>query len=111
MTIATLVNIAAHLPAMAELQPDALAIAVPKRRAGMERITYHFLTFRQLHQECDRLAHGLKAIGIGRELRTALMVPPGLEFFALTFPLFKLGPIPVMIDPAIALRHLVQCFP
>jgi acyl-CoA synthetase (AMP-forming)/AMP-acid ligase II len=109
MTNADIVNIAAHLPAMAERQPDALAIAVPQRRVGMERITHRFLTFRQLNQECDRLAYGLETIGIRRGLRTVLMVPPGLEFFALVFALFKLGAVPVMIDPGMGLRNLGQC--
>ena len=27
------------------------------------------------------------------------MVPPGPEFFALTFALFKVGAVPVLIDP------------
>lgn len=109
MSNPTQVNIATHLRAMAELQPEALAIAVPQRRAGRGRITYRYLTFRQLNQECDRLAHGLEAIGILRGLRTALMVPPGLEFFALTFALFKLGAIPVMVDPGMGIRNLKQC--
>jgi acyl-CoA synthetase (AMP-forming)/AMP-acid ligase II len=67
------------------------------------------LTFRQLNQESDLLARGLEAIGIGRGIRTALMVPPGMEFFTLTFALFKGGAIPVMIDPGIGLKNLKRC--
>jgi olefin beta-lactone synthetase len=103
MTDTSFVNIAAHLPDMAHRQPATSAIMVPSRRG------LHQLTYRQLNQECDRLAHGLETIGIGRGVRTVLMTPPSPEFFALTFALFKIGAIPVMIDPGIGLENLRQC--
>lgn len=109
MTIANLVNIAAHLPVMAERQPDTLALAVPCRRGNFGRLKYRTFTFRELNQESDRLALGLEAIGIRRNVRTVLMVPPGLEFFALTFALFKIGAVPVMIDPGIGMKNVKQC--
>ena len=37
------------------------------------------------------------------------MVNPSLEFFALTFALFKLGAVPVLVDPGMGVRHLGQC--
>jgi acyl-CoA synthetase (AMP-forming)/AMP-acid ligase II len=39
-------------------------------------------------------------------MRVALMVPPSLDFFALTFALFKMGAVPVLIDPGIGLPNL-----
>jgi acyl-CoA synthetase (AMP-forming)/AMP-acid ligase II len=42
-------------------------------------------------------------------MRTALMVPPGLDFFTLTFALFKAGAVPVLIDPGIGVRDLGGC--
>jgi len=103
MTDTSFVNIAAHLPAMAQRHPETSAIMVPGRR-GFQQLTY-----RQLNEECDRLAHGLETIGIGRGMRTVLMTPPSPEFFALTFALFKIGAIPVMIDPGMGLGNLGQC--
>ena len=49
------------------------------------------LTFAELNAESDAIAHGLAAAGISRGTRTALMVPPSPDFFALTFALFKVG--------------------
>jgi acyl-CoA synthetase (AMP-forming)/AMP-acid ligase II len=42
-------------------------------------------------------------------MRTVLMVKPSLEFFALTFALFKAGIVPVMIDPGLGVRQLKTC--
>ncbi len=103
MTDTSFVNIAAHLPAMAQAQPKTSAIIVPGHQ-GFHQLTYH-----QLNQECDRLARGLEIIGIGRGVRAVLMTPPSPEFFALTFALFKIGAIPAMIDPGMGLRNLRQC--
>lgn len=96
-----IVNIAAHLPEMACRRPDAPAIIFPKKNRR--------LSFRELDAMSDRIAHGLVAYGIGRGVRTALMVTPGPEFFALTFALFKVGAVPVLIDPGLGVKNLKKC--
>ncbi len=95
----TTLNIASHLPAMAALDPQRAAIIAPEGR----------LTFGELDQRSDVYARGLEAIGIGRGVRTVLMVPPSLDFFPLVFGLFKAGAVIVMIDPGIGRRALLSC--
>ena len=101
MIRAAIVNIAGHLPEMAQLQPDTPAIIFPRKNRS--------LTFRELNSLSDRIAHGLAAYGIGRGVRTVLMVTPGPEFFAITFALFKAGAVPVLIDPGLGVRNLKKC--
>jgi acyl-CoA synthetase (AMP-forming)/AMP-acid ligase II len=72
-------------------------------------VRYTHLTFAQLDAECDALCRGLEAIGIERGTRVALMVPPSPEFFALTFALWKIGAVPVLIDPGMGIRPLGRC--
>jgi len=96
-------NIAEYLPAMAARQPDATAILCPWGRRGGR------LSFRELEERSTALARGLAAFGIGRGVRTVLMVPPGLDLFALAFALFKAGAVPVLVDPGIGLPHLKAC--
>ena len=100
----TLTNIAAALPAMAALQPNRMAIAWPDGRGGFSE-----RTFRELDEDSGRLAAALTAYGITRGTRTVLMVPPSLDFFALTFALFKAGIVPVMVDPGMGLKSLKAC--
>lgn len=101
-------NIASHLPIMARQQPDALAIIVPHERdpggSGCARYTY-----KQLDQESDRIAGGLRRIGIDKGTRTVLMIQPGLDFFALVFALFKVGAVLVAIDPGMGIKNLGKC--
>ena len=105
MTPGELHNIAAHLPEMARRQPDTPALYIP---TGRDR-QYQQYSFKQLDQQSDRAAHALESIGICRGVRTALMVKPGLEFFTLTFALFKVGAVPILIDPGMGLKNLKVC--
>ncbi len=101
-------NIASHLAAMAERQPDTPAVIAPHRdRHGLLR--HSKLTFRELDEFSSELARGFERIGIRRGVRAALMVPPSLDFFAVTFALFKLGAVPVLIDPGIGLKNFGNC--
>jgi acyl-CoA synthetase (AMP-forming)/AMP-acid ligase II len=102
------VNVALHLPAAARSRPNALAVVCPAGRFRSRQAYTHF-TCRQLDEESDRIARGLHATGVRRGMRTVLMVPPSLEFFALTFALFKLGAVLVLIDPGMGVRHLGRC--
>ncbi|WP_422931660.1 fatty acid CoA ligase family protein [Singulisphaera sp. PoT] len=86
---------------MARRRGDALAVIWPARG---ER-----LTFLELDALSDRMARGLRTIGIDRGVRTVVMVKPSVDFFALTFALFKLGAVPVLIDPGMGFKNLKQC--
>lgn len=103
-------NIASHLRRMARVQPDKKAVICPADRDRHGRVTYAHLTFRQLERESDAVARGLKAAGISQGTRTVVMVPPGLDFFALIFALFKTGAVPVVVDPGMGVRRMVGCF-
>jgi acyl-CoA synthetase (AMP-forming)/AMP-acid ligase II len=104
-----IVNVAAALATMAESQPQTLAIVQPFGRMRGGRIHYRHYTYRELHAESDALARGLERIGIRRGTRTVLMVKPSLEFYALTFALFKVGAVIVLIDPGMGTKNLGVC--
>lgn len=65
-------------------------------------------TFQELEEETDRLAHAFERIGITKGVRTIVMVRPSLPFFSITFALFRVGAIPVMIDPGMGRQKLVE---
>jgi len=102
-------NIAVHLAEMAKLQPSRPAVICAHGRDAQGAVAYEQLSFRELEEASNRLARALDGAGIRRGVRTALMVPPGLDFFTLTFALFKAGAVPVLIDPGIGVRSLKAC--
>lgn len=102
-------NIATHLPRMAAEHPDHLAVSVQLPGGTTGRHKYATYNLKELNDQSDRIAHGLDRIGISRGVRTVLMVKPSLEFFALTFALFKVGAVPVLVDPGMGMKNLKTC--
>lgn len=103
-------NIAASLPRLAQERPDQIAIRCPSGRRADGSAEYGLtLSYAELDRRSDAIAAGLAKIGIGRGVRTALMVRPSPELFLLMFALFKSGAVPVLIDPGIDKRALRQC--
>lgn len=103
------INVARYLKTMARIQPYRRAVVYPAARDSLGRVAYSHLTFRQLDRESDCFAHGLESAGIRRGVRTIVMVRPSLEFFALTFAMFKVGAVPVMVDPGMGVRRMLSC--
>jgi acyl-CoA synthetase (AMP-forming)/AMP-acid ligase II len=102
-------NIATELTAQARANPDRMAIACPGGREADGRTKYTQLTYAELDAESDRVARGLQCNGIGRGVRTVLMVPPSLELFTLVFALFKAGAVLVLVDPGMGVKNLKEC--
>ncbi len=98
-------NIAASLPRLAREQPERVAMRCPGRGGRYDLQ----LTYADLDRRSDAIAAGLGLAGIGRGVRTVVMVRPGPEFFLLMFALFKAGAVPVLVDPGIDRRALRQC--
>jgi acyl-CoA synthetase (AMP-forming)/AMP-acid ligase II len=102
-------NIACFLARIASERPHDLAIASPAGRDAAGRTTYRRMSYRELEERSARIARGLDRHGIGRGVRTVLMVRPGLDLFCLVFGMFRAGAVPVLIDPGIGRRHLKRC--
>ena len=51
----------------------------------------------------------LRETGIGAGSRVLLMVRPGLDLIRTTFALFRLGAVPVVVDPGMGVRPFLAC--
>jgi len=101
-------NIAASLPRLAAEAPGRIALrwsGDARHNDGGQRV----LRYLDLDARSDAIAAGLALHGIGRGARSVVMVRPSPEFFLLMFALFKLGAVPVLVDPGIDKRALKQC--
>jgi acyl-CoA synthetase (AMP-forming)/AMP-acid ligase II len=102
-------NVASRLTAMARGMPDAVAVAAPRGRDTSGRRQYESLTFAQLDADSDRVACGLRRMGVAPGARLALLVRPGIDFVSLVFALLKSGAVPILIDPGMGRKNLVGC--
>jgi olefin beta-lactone synthetase len=102
-------NIARHLDRMAAEQPHVAALKVPRGRTAAGEIDYLVLDFAALRAEADAWSAHLKSKGVRRGDRALVMVKPGLPLIASAFALFKIGAVPVIIDPGMGLRSFLSC--
>ena len=90
--------------------PQSVAVVYPqsyRKRA----FNYRQLTFEELLQKTNNISNSLIEMGGEYNLRgkkALLLVPPGLSFCPLVFALFKIGVIPVFIDPGMGKRYLLK---
>ena len=101
-------NLCHHLIDAATNTPQALAVAVQKKR--FNKLTYREINFAQLNRYSDQIAYALNQHGLKSGDKAVLMVTPSIDFFALTFALFKAGIIPILVDPGMGIKNLKQCF-
>jgi len=102
-------NIARHLVAMAQQQPERPALKVPRGRTGSGEIDYLTLTFAELEAEVAAWSERLQRAGVRRGDRTLVMVKQGLPLIASVFALFRSGAVPVVIDPGMGLKNFLNC--
>jgi acyl-CoA synthetase (AMP-forming)/AMP-acid ligase II len=103
------VNVAARLIATAQKMPEAVAVVQPLGYDRQGKRQYRHVTFRELDARSNRIARGLRTMGVVPGTRLALLVPPSVEFVALVFGLFKAGAVSVLIDPGMGRRNLIRC--
>ncbi|MEV7187786.1 fatty acid CoA ligase family protein [Kitasatospora sp. NPDC093102] len=101
----TSLGLADHLERHAHDFPDRVAIRHADRSGA-----FHDLTYGRLWDDVKHLAQGLREEGITEGTRTILMTPFGPELFALAFALFRIGAVPVVVDPGMGLRRMLHCY-
>jgi acyl-CoA synthetase (AMP-forming)/AMP-acid ligase II len=102
-------NIARHLGLMAQAQPQRAALKIPRGRTRSGDIDYLTLTFAELDREVAVWSIRLTRAGVGRGDRTLVMVKQGLPLIASVFALFRIGAVPVVIDPGMGLKSFLVC--
>lgn len=105
---ATLLDgLAGWLERNARAFPEKPAVVHPDGRGSGG---YSVVTYGELQDTVEELARGFRRAGITRGTRTVLMAPPGPELFALCFALFRVGAVPVVVDPGMGIRRMLHCY-
>lgn len=102
-------NVAQFLREQAVAQPYAPAVRAPDGRLADGVIRYVERTFAELEAESAATAHFFTEKGISRGTRVLLMVKPGLDLIRIVFALFKIGAVPIVIDPGMGLSKFLRC--
>lgn len=95
-------NVSCALREMASRYPERTAVRKLGRRASS-------ISFSELEERSNRIAHGLRASGLNAGDRALLCVPPSPELICLTHGLLRIGAVPVLIDPGMGRRTFLEC--
>ena len=96
-------NIALHLANAAKHSPNQTAIITAKSGQHKPR------SFQDLYQDVQYCSSFLKAKGISKGDQVLLAVKPGYQLILISFSLFFLGAIPIIIDPGMGLSSFLRC--
>jgi acyl-CoA synthetase (AMP-forming)/AMP-acid ligase II len=91
------------------LQQTAAALGDLTALVALEGKQWRQWTFGELRQNSDGFAAALHAEGVRQGDRVMLMVRPSMEFVCLTFALFQLGAVVILIDPGMGYKNLLRC--
>jgi acyl-CoA synthetase (AMP-forming)/AMP-acid ligase II len=96
------VNISSLIEENARTIPNRLATTI-------QNGTLKKLTFLELNQRINQICHVLSHNGVKSGDKVLMFVKPDLHFAALTFALFRMGAVPVFIDPGMGLKNILKC--
>ncbi len=102
-------NIAAYLEQRAKEIPYSRGVVFPEKRDAEGRVAWTHLSFQDLNSLANEYARGLAELGVKQGDRVSLLVKPCLEFIPLVFAIFKLGALPVLIDPGMGRKSFLSC--
>ncbi|WP_327099842.1 fatty acid CoA ligase family protein [Nocardia vinacea] len=85
-------------------------VAHPERAGRAADLGFAVLTFAELGARVEAYAAAFERIGISKGVKTIVMVKPDPDLFAVIFALFRVGAVPVVVDPGMGVRRMLHCF-
>jgi acyl-CoA synthetase (AMP-forming)/AMP-acid ligase II len=85
-----------------------MALKLPDKKSVILARDHSYYTFSEFEERSNQFANRFTKLGIRPGMRTLLFVKPCLDFSVITFALFKVGAVPVLIDPGMGLSHLLN---
>lgn len=93
---------------VAQRDPDRIAVIEPGPRNGDGSRAYRHHSYRQLSDDVESVAQGLREIGIVELTRTVFMAPPSYEAAVVGVALTRVGATTVWIDPSVGYRNVAE---
>jgi acyl-CoA synthetase (AMP-forming)/AMP-acid ligase II len=91
-------NVTTPLENQAKVLPNKTAIVFQGNK----------ITFKQLNETINRFANYFVKNGISKGDKVLVFILPSVELPAVTFALFKLGAVPIFIDPGMGVKNLLN---
>ncbi len=97
----------AHFQQQAQSQPSTDAAL--EALFFFDDLRYRRVSFRDLGVLINKYQRGLTKLGLVAGDRVIMLVPPGIDFLALSYAVMARGAVPVYLDPGMGYKNLCQC--
>ncbi len=88
--------------------PERIAVIAPDGRAPDGSRRYRKYTYRELSNDAESVAVGLREIGIAERTRAVFMAPPSYDACVAGLALTRVGATSVWIDPDVGYRNVAE---
>lgn len=102
-------NVAAQIRERAAEHPDKKAFIWAGERSRGGDATYKHITYREFEAQTDAYAYALTEAGVGKGVKTIVLVKPDIRLFLTLTALMKTGAIPIMIDSGMGVDNMMKC--
>lgn len=102
-------NVFSLLESQAQISPEKIALAQAMHKSPEGKFQYREQTFAELVADIEHLSAGFAGLGIQKGSKVLILVKPDISLVTVTYALFRLGAIPVIIDLAIGFSRLLHC--
>jgi acyl-coenzyme A synthetase/AMP-(fatty) acid ligase len=102
-------NVAARIRERAAEYPDRKALIWAGERSRGGDATYEHITYREFEVRTDAYAFGLAEAGMGKGVKTIVLVKPDIRLFLILTALMKTGAVPIMIDSGMGVDNMMRC--
>ncbi|MDH4469311.1 MAG: AMP-binding protein [Bacteriovoracaceae bacterium] len=106
-------NIAEFLTWQSNKTPNRVALQT--HRSGLLSFLPFFknqfesFSFHELEMRSNVYANTLRSLGVRKGMRCLVFLRPGLSFVTVIYALFKVGAIPIFIDPGMGVESMIKC--
>lgn len=101
-------NVSNQITEIAAKFPHKRAVCISDGKNILNHYRYSHYTFAQFEKRINKIANALIKFNVKKADRVLLFVKPSLDFSAITFALFKIGAIPVLIDPGMGVKNFLN---
>ncbi|MCB9676958.1 MAG: AMP-binding protein [Alphaproteobacteria bacterium] len=105
----TTYNVASHLRRHAAERPDQPALLYPSPAYTDASPAWDRLTYREFDARSDAYARGFASAGVKQGDRVLMLMKPQMDLWVVLFALFKIGAVPVILDPGMGRKALLAC--
>lgn len=99
-------NISDLIKKQAKAHPNKDAVVHPIKKGN--QYLYPSLTFKEFETRSNEYAQGFIKNNIKPGMKVLMFVKPSLDFSVITFALFKVGAVPIFIDPGMGRKNLFK---